>query len=226
MRILNRIFIILFVLGILNGESYSQSQSNLIRSIESDDLETFKKNIELVNDLNINLSNGYTILNYSIIAGRLDLVEYLLSLHVDIEKESNKLTPLMLSAKYNTDIMRLLIDHGADINREIGGRSALIAALEEGNRNSVALLESLGATIELSGGADGPYIFYDTPENITRIVSVNNNNEILIDTLKNPPAEVTVLTPSGVAFKVKLRKPVPEPTSIFRRVDKIFDMSN
>ena len=62
----------------------------------------------------------------------------------------------MLSARFNTDIMRLLIAHGADINREIGGRTALIAAMLEDNKNSIALLEASGATVELSGGADGP----------------------------------------------------------------------
>jgi ankyrin repeat protein len=226
MQMLKRIHIILFITLIISGNIYSQSQSNLIRSIESDDLETVKKNIELVTDINIPLSNGYTILNYSILAGRLDLVEYLLTLNVDVEKESNKQTPLMLSARFNTDILKLLIAHGADINREIGGRSAVLAALEEGNKNSVALLEASGATIELSGGADGPYIFFDSLKNITRIVTVSHKNEILIDTLKIAPDTVSVLTPSGIAFKVKLRKPVPESESVFRKADKIFAMSD
>ncbi len=223
---LMRIHAILLILAIISGNSHAQSQSDLIRSIESDDLEVLKKNIELVTDLNLPLSNGYTILNYSILAGRLDFVEYLLTLNVDIEKENNKQTPLMLSARFNTDIMRLLIAHGADINREIGGRNALFAALDEGNNNSVSLLETSGATIEVSGGADGPYIFFDTIHNITRVVTVSHNNEIIIDTLKEAPDTVSVLTPSGIAINVKLRKPVPEPESFFRKADKIFAMSD
>jgi hypothetical protein len=189
-------------------------------------METFKKNIELLDDINLTLSNGYTILNYSILAGRIDLVEYLLTINVDIEKESNKQTPLMISARFNTDILNLLIAHGADINREIGGRTALIAAIEEGNKNSADLLEQSGATVELIGGADGPYIFYDTLMNITRVITVNNQNEIFVDTLKEPPAEVTVQTTSGVAFKVKLRQPVIESKSIFKKVDKVFAISD
>jgi hypothetical protein len=47
-----------------------------------------------------------------------------------------------------------------------------------------------------------------------------------VDTLKEPPAEVTVQTPSGIAFKIKLRKPVIESQSIFKKVDKIFAISD
>jgi ankyrin repeat protein len=223
---MKRILTILLILDTFSVYLYSQSNLDIIRSIESDDLETFKKKIELVGDINSTLSNGYTILNYSIMSGRIDLVEYLLTVNVDIEKESNRQTPLMLSARYNTDIMKLLLAHGANLTREINGRTALIAALEEINRNSIAFLESSGATVELIGGADGPYIFYDTLNEFTRIVTVSNQNQISIDTLRNKPDEVSVLTPSGIAFNVRLRKPVPEPESIFKKVDKIFAMSD
>jgi len=224
--LIRRILIILFILYAGSDWALSQNHWEIIRSIESDDVETFSKKIEALDDINLTLTNGYTILNYSILTGRLDIVEYLLTRNVDVEKESNKQTPLMLSARFNTDIMNLLINRGADINREIGGRSALTAAIEEFNQNSINLLEKSGATVEMTGGADGPYIFYDTLLNVTTIITVNDQNEILVDTLKKPPSEIIVQTPEGKAFTVKIKKPVIESKSIFKKVDKVFAISD
>lgn len=223
---MRKILIILLILntGLVCG--YSQSPWEIIRSIESENLETFRKMIESLDDINMTLANGYTILNYSILTGRIELVEYLLSKNVDIEKVSNKQTPLMFSARFNTNILQLLIAHGADINREVNGRSALTAALQECNQNSIDILEAEGATVEMRGGADGPYIFYDTLMNVTKMITVNDQNEIRVDTLKKPPTEITVQTPFDVSFKVQLRKPVIEKKSIFKKVGKIFAMSD
>jgi hypothetical protein len=221
-----KVFLILLILLIGLSFTYPQSQLELIRTIESGDLETFKHQVELMFDINMTLENGYTVLNYSIITGRADLVEYLLSKNVDIEKPSNKQTPLMLSARNNLATLELLISKGADIKREINGKSAITAALDEGKKDAIALLEANGATLELKEGVDGPYIFYDTIRNITTLVTVDAQNKIMIDTLKKPPHEITVITPSGESFKVPLRKPTIETKSIFNKVDKIFAMSD
>jgi len=205
---------------------YPQSQWELIKTIESGDLETFKQQVELMYDINMTLSNGYTVLNYSILAGRVDLVEYLLSQNVDIEKPSNKQTPLMLSARYNIKILELLIAKGADIEREMNGNSAITAALDEGKYDAVALLESHGASLEMIWGVDGPHIFYDTLLNVTTIITVDDRNNIIVDTLKNRPDEIIVKSPSGDSFKVPLRKPIVETKSIYKKVEKIFALSD
>jgi hypothetical protein len=218
------VIIIFLCTGLLSG--YSQSQWEIIRSIESEDLESFREKMVLLDNINMILPNGYTILNYAILTGRIELVEYLLTKDVDVEQISNNQTPLMFSARYNPDILQLLIAHGADINREVNGRSALTAALEECNHNSIDILEAEGATVEMRGGADGPYFFYDTLMNVTRMITVNDQNEIIVDTFKKPPTEILVQTPFNVPFKVKLRKPVVERKSIFRKAEKIFAISD
>jgi hypothetical protein len=206
--------------------SYSQSPWELMRTIESGDLETFKQQVEQLNDINLILPNGFTLLNYSILADRTDIAEYLLNKNVDIEKPSKKQTPLMLSARYNTRILELLISKGADITREINGSSAITAALEEGRMEAVAMLEARGAALELTLGVDGPYIFYDTIRNITTIITVDAQNNMRVDTLGKKPGEVIVHTPSGDSFKVPLKEPSAESKSIFKKADKIFAISD
>lgn len=217
---------ILIFLFIRLAISYPQNQLELIKTIESGDLETFKQQVELMFNINMTLENGYTVLNYSIITGRVDLVEYLLSKNVDIEMPSNKQTPLMLSARNNTNILELLISKGADINREINGKSAITSALDADRKDAIAILEAHGATLELKWGVDGPYIFYDTLRNITTMVNVDAQSEIIVDTLKKPPSEVVVKTPSGDSFKVPLKKPTIEKKSIYKKAEKIFAMSD
>lgn len=224
--IINKTLFILIFLFSGIAISYPQSSWELISTIESGDLETFKQQVESLNNIDMVLPNGYTLLNYSILAGRIDLAEYLLSRNVDIEKPSNRYTPLMLSARYNTNIMELLIAKGADIEREISGYSAIEAALDEGKMDAVAILEARGATLELKWGVDGPHIFYDTLKDITTIVTVDAQNNIKLDTLTKPPDEVIVITPTGDSFNVPIREPAIEKKSVFKKADKIFAMSD
>ena len=219
-------FLILIILLTRLTIMYPQSQWELIKTIESGDLETCKQQVDLMFDINMILENGYTVLNYSIITGRIDLVEYLLSKNVDIEKPSNKQTPLMLSARYNTNILELLISKGVDIGREINDKSAITVALDEGRKDAIALLEANGASLELKWGVDGPHIFYDTLMNITTIVTVDDQNKIIVDTLKKRPNEVIVKTPSGESFEVQLGKSTYETKSIYKKVEKIFAISD
>lgn len=217
------VFIIL-IAGLTSG--YSRNHFAIIIAIESGELETFKQQITLLDDVNEPLVNGYTVLNYSIKNGRVEFVDYLLSKNVDIEKESGGQTPLMYSARYNSDILELLISKGADINREVNGRTALLIAIEEERQDAINLLAANGATIELTGGVDGPYIFYDTLLKITIVVAINEQNELIVDTLKNAPNEINVKTPFSESFKVSLKKSKNERRSIYKKPDKIFAISD
>jgi len=205
---------------------YSQNSLEIVKAIESGDLETFKLKIDQLDDINKILYNGYTALNYSIKNGRVDFVEYLLTKNVDIEKENGNQSPLMYSARYNTNILKLLISKGADINREVDGRTALIVALEEERQDAIYLLSVNGATLEIPHGVDGPYVYYDTNLNITTIVTVNKQDELIIDTLKHRPEEIIVKTPFNESFSVSLKKPKYEIKSVFKKPEKMFVLSD
>jgi hypothetical protein len=221
----NLFIIILLITGLIRG--YTQNPETIIKAIEFGELETFKQEVDMLDDLNEPIVNGYTILNYSIIKGRVDFIEYLLTKNVDIEKESENQTPLMYSARYHSEILKLLISKGADINREIDGVTALIIALEEGNQDAIDILAANGATAEIRGGVDGPYILYDTLLNITTMVTINEQNKLIVDTLSKAPKEIMVTTPFNESFTVKLKRPKREWKSRYhKKPDKIFAISD
>lgn len=219
--------ILLIIVTLVAGlRGYSQNQWTIIQAIESGNLEAFKQEVDLLDDLNDPLVNGYTLLNYSIQRERVDFVDYLLSKNVDIEKESGKQTPLMYSARHNSDILELLISEGADINREVDGITALTMALQEERQDAIDLLAANGATVELIDGVDGPYIFYDTVMNVTTIVTTNEKNELIVDTLKKAPKEIVVKTPLGESFNVRMKQLKNERKSVYKEPEKIFAISD
>ena len=218
------LLVILILMAGLSG--YSQNHLSIIQAIESGNLESFKQEVGLLDDLNEPLVNGYTILNYSIIRERRDFVDYLLTKDIDIEKESGNQTPLMYSAGYQSGILEILISKGADVNREIDGITALEIALQEDNQPAVDILTSNSATIEMRGGVDGPYILYDTTLRITTIVTVNEQNKLLVDTLRIAPTEIVVKAPFDESFKVRLKRLKMERKSVFKNPEKIFAISD
>jgi hypothetical protein len=218
----------LFIIILLAGFStvYSQNSVGIVKAIESGNLETFKQQVAQLDDINKVLYNGFTSLNYSIKNERVDFVKYLLTKNVDIEKENGNQSPLMYSARYNTNILELLISKGADINREVDGRTALTIALEEERQDAVNILAANGATIEITHGVDGPYVYYDTILHITKIITVNKQDELIIDTLKHRPEELIVKTPFNESFLVSLKKSKIEVKSVFKKPEKMFVLSD
>ncbi len=81
------------------------------------DLEAVKFLIENLNSLvNIQDSKGRSILHLACKNGNLKLVDYILT-HLELDpnqKDRNNCTPLMLTSLDNHDIIKLLIEHGAD----------------------------------------------------------------------------------------------------------------
>ena len=219
------LFIIIILLAGFST-AYSQNSVGIVKAIESGNLETFKQQVAQLDDINKVLFNGFTSLNYSIKNERVDFVKYLLTKNVDIEKENGNQSPLMYSARYSTNILELLISKGADINREVDGRTALTIALEEERQDAVNILAANGATLEVPHGVDGPYVYYDTILNITTIVSVNKQDELIKDTLKHRPEEIIVKTPFNESFFVSLKKPIHEIKSVYKKPEKMFVLSD
>jgi len=204
----------------------SQDYSALIIAVNMGDFASFKEQLDPLDDLDEIVVNGYTLLNYSILGRHKDFVEYLIGRDVDLDKESRGLTPLMNAARQNTEILKILIDAGADINGEIGQRTALSVAIRENRKKAIKILESNGATIDLRDGVDGPYVFYDSLNSSTILISVNEINRLSVDTLKIMPEELRVRTPDHGSFKVSLYEPVLENPSVYSETDKIFAISD
>ncbi|MCK5346410.1 MAG: ankyrin repeat domain-containing protein, partial [Candidatus Heimdallarchaeota archaeon] len=58
-----------------------------------------------------------TLLAYSIVEGQTDISKFLIQHGADVEKFSDRKTPLMFAAKFNrVEVVPVLIDGGADIN--------------------------------------------------------------------------------------------------------------
>ncbi len=224
--IIRKTLFILLILILKSSIGYSQNHGSIIQTIDSGKLNTFKQLVDSLDDINKILTNGYTILNYSIIRERIDFADYLIRKNVDIEKESRKQTPLMYSTRHNPDILKLLLSNGADINRKVDDRTALTIAIEEDRQDAINILEANGAIVELKGGLDGPYIFFDTLMKTTIMITLNERSELLVDTSKITPDELIVKMPDNNSIKVSLKTPKIEDKSIFNQPEKIFAISD
>jgi ankyrin repeat protein len=72
----------------------------LMVSLKSKDIDITKMLIENGADINVT-SSGYTILNFSIIEGRLDIIDLLLKYDIDINKTNPLTTAILTLTKYN-----------------------------------------------------------------------------------------------------------------------------
>ena len=206
---------------------FSQDHAALMLAVNTGDLETFKKELDPVDDLDEIVINGFTLLNYSILGVHPDFVEYLLDRGVDVEEPSRRLSPLMHAARINnTEILELLIKAGADIDREVNHRNALAVAIIVDGKEARELLEANGAEVELNDGVDGPYVYFDTTSAKTVILSVDQRNRIRIDSLETMPDELFVQTPGNKSFRVPLREPAEEKESVYDNTDRIFAISD
>ena len=115
-------------------------------------LEDIIRSIDLYlkndNDINVQDSNGNTLLMKAISIGYYDLSDYLIDNNADISiTNKNGENALILSANYPY-IMYLLINNNADINlADNNGKTALHYACTYGNLYSVKLLVKSGADI-------------------------------------------------------------------------------
>lgn len=110
------------------------------------------------------------------------------------ETDEFGMTPLMTAAgvMWNTPILRLLLDSGADIDKKnINGNSALFLAARRGNLDNVLLLLERGAAIaeeEVSRIAADQYVDSDSHTSMVNYYS-RRNNQFIIHLLEQKVAE-------------------------------------
>uniref|UniRef100_UPI003F4B25E1 ankyrin repeat domain-containing protein n=1 Tax=Brachyspira catarrhinii TaxID=2528966 RepID=UPI003F4B25E1 len=129
---------------------YSYTDEEIVSFIESGDLETIKKLIESKSlDVNYNLGDEYsksTPLIKAIEYKQTDIINYLLENNADVNLTLGYSTPLT-EAMYDEELVRKLIDLGADVNLPAqSGFTPLMAS-----HNNIAIAELLiekGADIE------------------------------------------------------------------------------
>lgn len=116
-------------------------QTPLHYAVLTQDLELFKLLIEHGADPSLTEIEGDNALGWAAYTNALDIAKYLIEgLGSDVHHENNdKYTPLHWACyKGHTDIVELLIQHGADIHKENAeGKSALACAVEEGREETV-----------------------------------------------------------------------------------------
>lgn len=98
-------------------------------------------------------TRGYTPLHQAAWKGHIDVVQYLvLQKGARLDSTDNwKQTPLVISVRdYKHDVMRFLIDQGADVSAKTKrGKTALLRAIEYGNKIAIDCLLEKGADINV-----------------------------------------------------------------------------
>lgn len=133
---------------------YSYTDEEIIDFIESGDLETIKKLIESKSlDVNYNLTideySKSTPLIQAIKYKQTDIINYLLENNADVNLTLGYYTPL-IEAMYDEELVRKLIDLGADVNlpAELTSSTPLIASIHNITITITELLIEKGADIE------------------------------------------------------------------------------
>lgn len=99
---------------------------------------------------------GATALIYACDRGREDVVEYLIEQGADIEaKTDNGHTPLYMD---NVDVVKILIDNGAEVSFRVGFSTPLHTAIFNDNLEMVKLLVESGADINIQAST-----LFETP---------------------------------------------------------------
>lgn len=132
---------------------YSYTDEEIIAFIESGDFQTIKKLIESKSlDVNYNLEiDEYfksTPLIQAIEYKQTDIINYLLENNADVNLALGYSTPL-IEAMYDEELVRKLIDLGADVN--LPAKSGFTPLMASAGRNNIAIAELLiekGADIE------------------------------------------------------------------------------
>ena len=168
-------------------EYYSYTDKEIISFIESGDFQTIKKLIESKSlDVNYNLDideySKSTPLIQAIKYKQTDIINYLLENNADVNLTLGYSTPLT-EAMYDEELVRKLIDLGADVNlaAELTGFTPLMASL-----HNIAITELL-----IEKGAD---IEAKDDDGINALVyAASFNNEEMVKFLLNKGADANTV---------------------------------
>lgn len=130
-------------------------ESGIFAAIDSHDRQLLKKEIISGADLSQTDKDGNNPLICAVSGGDLTIVKMLVTAGADVNciEPTFKYSPLLLltGVNANAEIAKFLIEHGADVNAEdVTGRSVIQHALEDSNRELVALLLQKGVKFKES----------------------------------------------------------------------------
>lgn len=124
------------------------------------------------------------------------------------------------------DFVEYLLNNGAEVDiKDRYGRNALLIAMITSNHEAINILKSHGASLSLKGGADGPYIF-DYNSDTSIVVSVNQENQLTVDTINNHLQEIYIRTPVTDSIIFRLEPSLYGEESVFENPGKIFVVSD
>ena len=174
--------VLIFVLVVTS--SYSQSIHDTVQKGDLKQVaELIEKTPDSVNELNDELA---TPLHLASVLGNKEIVKYLLNHDANVNiKNNNEQTPLhavISSENPNINVVKILIENGANINEKAKGNLPIIIAANNQRENIVNLLIDNGANIPIND-EDG--------EKLLRL-SVSRNLEKLFTTMLQKGASLNL----------------------------------
>ncbi|KAM0870981.1 hypothetical protein ACQ4PT_039674 [Festuca glaucescens] len=90
--------------------------------------------------------DGISPLHQATVSGDCKMVKLLLAKGAYVDLEAHCGTPLHVAATKDHDAaMKILLDHNADVNKMVNGKTPMIAALDAGSKKCILLLYKAGA---------------------------------------------------------------------------------
>lgn len=154
-----------------------QSISEIINVIKNDDIVEFNKwipNIKNIDTLFQDGDNYISLLGYSSQFGSIKIANRLIELNASIQKglenDLYSLDAIGLAVQNdNTEVVKLLIQHNADVNSiyDDNGLTPLIISCKNNNYEITKLLIESGANVDGAGDIGGDYMYIPLFESVT-----------------------------------------------------------
>ncbi|XP_006817520.1 ankyrin repeat and KH domain-containing protein 1-like [Saccoglossus kowalevskii] len=130
----------------------SEGIRSLVDACTEGDVNAVRKLLDEGRSVHETTEEGESLLSLACSAGYYELAQVLLAMHANVEDRGIKgdCTPLMESSSAgHTDIIRLLLAHGADINAQSStGNTPLMYTCNGGHEDAVKVLLENGANLE------------------------------------------------------------------------------
>ncbi|HWK55216.1 MAG TPA: ankyrin repeat domain-containing protein [Hyphomicrobiales bacterium] len=134
------------------------ASEELVRALESEDVERAVSLIDAGVDVNAAASDGTTALHWAAYYGKADLVGLLISREAKVNVRNDYGSSPMTEAavRGDHDILQLLLEAGADVESpNLEGQTALMAVSRTGNLEAAKLLLDHGADVNAAEGWGG-----------------------------------------------------------------------